>query len=501
MDSHDWGASRHFFESVRQKKKKSWYRPKGYEHFTPRLRRDDYRFALSYSSSEVDVAKHAFLPLVHTTIKERRFKVVDAVTGKRAHRIMEGGRSKSTAKKRQIYYATHLDAQIYSYYSNKVIGPKYENLLRGTEGLSECVVAYRRLALPSGANKSNIHFAHEVFEHIKGTDECVAMAFDISKFFDSLDHKLLKRMWCKVIGESTLPKDHFNLFKSLTRFSFIEMRDVMSVKGITHAKELRRRKSSSFCASLSDFRKEFVDTGLIQKNPFRNADGKAQGIPQGTPISAMLANLYLYEFDKKVLDMVKGSSVGLYRRYSDDLVVVCSQGEAKTIERQIVSEIDEICKLLIHPKKSKRHLFKRNTAEDGRMIVSEILDDGSKVTGSPLQYLGFEFDGNRALLKSSSLAKYYRKMKRGVRIRAWRALVGKEKQKKAPGTDAKLWKKKVYLGYSHLGRNRKRGNYLTYAFRAAEIMNEPAIRHQVSRSWDILQAHIKKYEAKYKLPR
>ncbi|MCB0538399.1 MAG: group II intron reverse transcriptase domain-containing protein [Bacteroidetes bacterium] len=483
------------------REKKSWFRPKGYEHFTPRLGRDNYRFTFSYSSSEVNVAKHAFLPLLHTTIKERRYKVVNPVTGERAHRIVEDGHSKGTAKKRQIYYATHLDAQIYSYYSNKVLGPKYEDLLSTNPGLSECVVAYRRLTLASGESKSNIHFAKEVFEHIRKQEACVAMTFDISKFFDSLDHKLLKQMWCKVLGVNTLPKDHYNLYKSLTRFSFVELRDVMSVKKIPHIKELKRRKSISFCEDLNQFKSDFVNSGLVHKNPYRNSEGKPQGIPQGTPISALLANLFLYDFDKKVLELIQKSSVGLYRRYSDDLVVVCKPEEAMELEKIIVDEIDKICKLKIHPKKSKRHIFRRSSADDIRFIVSEVLENGTEVLGSPLHYLGFEFDGNRILLKSSSLAKYYRKMKRGVRIRAWRSLVGKKKQKRKPKTDAKLWKKKLYMSYSHLGRNRKRGNYLTYAFRASKIMDEPAIRGQVSRSWEVLSLQIEKYEKKYRLPR
>jgi adenylate cyclase class IV len=37
-----------------------------------------------------------------------------------------------------------------------------------------------------------------------------------------------------------------------------------------------------------------------------------------------------------------------------------------------------------------------------------------------------------------------------------------------------------------------RGNYLSYAFRASEIMQEPAIKRQVRRHWRILRDVIKK---------
>jgi len=459
----------------------------------------DYRFVLSYVSSKQEVAKHSFLPLIHSTITERRYKCVDEETGLKAHKFIENGRVKSTAKKRQIYYATHLDSQIYSYYSNQVIGPKYEVLLDSVPELSDCITAYRRIKLPSGSSKNNIHFAHEVFSHIRQQDECVAISFDISKFFDSLDHKLLKKMWCKVLGINTLGLDHYNIYKSLTRFSFIEMRDVMEVKGISHVKELKRRNSSSFCDNINQFKSDFLKTGKIQKNPFRNEHDNLQGIPQGTPISSMLANLYLFDFDRKVLEALSKNSVGFYRRYSDDLVVVCKIEDVDEIEDLIVKEIANICRLTIHPSKSKKHVFRTDTSGGNRLIVAEILPDGSEVLGKPLQYLGFEFDGTRTLLKSSSLAKYYRKLKHGVRIRAWRSAVAKKKKKEKPNTNASLYRKKLYLNYSHLGKNRRRGNYLTYAHRAAEIMHEPAIKRQASNSWRILAAQIEKYKTKYDL--
>jgi len=37
-----------------------------------------------------------------------------------------------------------------------------------------------------------------------------------------------------------------------------------------------------------------------------------------------------------------------------------------------------------------------------------------------------------------------------------------------------------------------RGNYLSYAFRATEIMQEPAIKRQVRRHWLILRNAMKK---------
>lgn len=477
---------------MRKRPEKSWFRPKAYEHFTKRLGKKDRGFVHAYVSNQRSVSNHAFLPLIHTCIRERKFKKLD--DGSRSHRELKNGVIKSTAKKRQIYYATHLDSQIFSYYSNKVLGPKYEALLKEDSELDKCVLAYRKIKDENGKGKGNVHFAKEVFDYIKTQDKCTAMAFDISKFFDSLNHKLLKQIWSRLLKKKSLPKDHFNLYKALTRFHFVELGQVLDTYDIKHANELKRRESEAFCKDIDDFKKRFLDNGQIRQNPFTDDTGKRCGIPQGTPISAMLANLYLIEFDRKVLSLLDKHGSGLYRRYSDDLVIVCNPAKAKEIEASVMYEIKEICKLEIHPNKTKKHYF------DGKQQVFEITQSGELIAGIPLQYLGFEFDGRRPILKSSSLGKFYRKMKKGVRGRAWRASIAKIKKRKNPTTETKLYKSKLYSSFSHLGKYKRRGNYLTYAYRAADIMEEPRIRKQVAKSWQILNKRIVDYQIAYDLP-
>lgn len=50
----------------------------------------------------------------------------------------------------------------------------------------------------------------------------------------------------------------------------------------------------------------------------------------------------------------------------------------------------------------------------------------------------------------------------------------------------KLNKKHIYYRFSYLGKR----NYITYALRAARIMNEPAIKKQVKPHWARLKKHL-----------
>ena len=55
-----------------------------------------------------------------------------------------------------------------------------------------------------------------------------------------------------------------------------------------------------------------------------------------------------------------------------------------------------------------------------------------------------------------------------------------------------LKRRKLNIRYSYIGRH----NFISYAIRAAKKMNEPAIRKQVKRHWNKLDAEVKKAQAK-----
>lgn len=485
---------------------RSWLKFKHYTHFTKKLSHKDISFIIGYVRNKEAVAKHKFYPLIHKKIRARRYKY-NAITDEKCHVYLnELGEKKSNEKVRKIYYATHIDAMIYSYYANEILGKKYEAILGQNQNLSESIVAYRRIKKEGEKrNKNNIDFAYDIFKdidkRIRTDKECVAVALDIKEFFDSLDHKLLKKAWLELVNHNDvhhdiLPKDHFAIFKSLTNFSYVNLKDVLKEYDISHAKELTRKNIDSFCTSYKELRERIVKKGYLKKHPFENKnEGVKKGIPQGTPISAFLANAYLLNFDKEVIQLVKQVG-GLYRRYSDDLVILCSKKDLNMIVTAVCDKIKNDYKLEIHKSKTQSSHFK--LTKSGSVICSSIEENKPK----PFQYLGFEYDGNRTLIKSASLAKYYRSMKRLVKTKARRAKIDLEKNyhKRHLKQVGLINRGPIYKRFSHLGKRGRKRNYIIYANDASKIMKDEAIRKQMQKSWLKLNKYIFEIEKKYNLP-
>jgi hypothetical protein len=101
------------------------------------------------------------------------------------------------------------------------------------------------------------------------------------------------------------------------------------------------------------------------------------------------------------------------------------------------------------------------------------------VASKPLNYLGFTFDGLFKRIRPASIARFYKNMRRGVA----RAKALRFHSSRAAGEPKPLRRRRLYVLYSYIGRR----NFLTYAFRAAKIMNDPGIKKQVKAHWRKLQ--------------
>ena len=494
------------------KKEKDWFKNRGYPHFSNKTPLSIRKNIESYVSNPQKIAKHSFLPLIYKEIRQRRYKesIFDGEK-RRSHKKWKNGKIISNIKIREILYATHIDAHIYSYYTQQIITPRYETYLKLNPLLSNSITAYRQIETEDKKKfKNNVHFAKDVFNEIKRRGNCVALVLDIENFFPSLNHKKLKLAWAKVLGNKSLPKDHFNLFKATTGFSYVKLKDLKTKKGHFDEKELSKHRKSgkhTFFEKIQDL----LDSNIIiHKNQKLNERKELIGIPQGLPISALLANIYMLDFDEAIINKLTIKHNVFYRRYSDDIVVLCTENQIKLIEAVMAEEIKKI-ELKISIDKTEKTLFKINK---GHLQSYKINENGSLTENIPLNYLGFEFYGYQTLIKSKNLAKFYREMKEAVKRRHKRSESVKEKYLI---NEAPLFKRKVYRLYSFKGaksraipakrtdfingkaktkhfKRKYRGNYLRYAYRASDELEAPEIKRQVRNHWKILQKTLQKYE-------
>lgn len=482
----------------KKKKDKDWFKDRGYLHFTNRIPIDKRSSVLKYILDPKNIAQHSFSPLILKHIKQRRFKKSEFNgLSRRSHKTIEDGAYISNTKVRDIMYATHIDAHIYSYYTQKRLYPLYNDYLNSKNILTASVTAYRQIPSDNGKGyKNNVHFAKDAFDEIKSRENCVALTFDIKNFFPSLDHKHLKKMWCNLLKTKSLPKDHYNLFKAVTNFSYVKQKDLRTVKGHFDEKKIAQNKKNgkqTFFYSL----KELFESGIqIYKNENRKK-GDICGIPQGLPISAMLANLYMLPFDEEIIEKFVKTKGVFYRRYSDDIIVICNPKDREKVEAFIYEEIKKI-KLKISPEKTERYLFSQG---EDRLTCSKMINN-KWIENIPLTYLGFEFYGYQTLIKSKNLSAFYREMKETIHRKANRVNSVKSKYLL---DEAPIFKRKIYRLYSYKGiKKRKlqkgkqtrifRGNYIKYAYRAAEEMNAPEIKKQLHNHWKILQSTLHNHD-------
>jgi len=415
------------------KKKHPWFRRRGYPHFDSAT---NYAAAQRIVTSPNQVASHSFYPFISFQVKTVKVKR-NRSTGKVEKQI---------PKERPIAYASHVDSHIFAYYAFK-LSKNYERIIL-QNSLQSCVIAFRALG------KSNIQFAADAFNEIKKRGDCHVLCLDIKGFFDNLDHQILKSAWCETLVLPKLPNDHYAVFKALTRYSVVDRADLYELIG----KSVHNFSSQSerLCAP-DEFR------NLIRKNKLIKTNSSKKGIPQGSPISALLSNIYMLNFDKKVKEFAELVG-GCYLRYCDDMFLIVPLEQKEHAFKFVEQEIAKIG-LEFQGKKTERVNFN--------------MKNGELIADKPLQYLGFVFDGTQVLLRSASLARYSERMRRGVRLA--KATMRKRNRARASRGEANqpLYKKKIFQRYTHLGRQ----NFLSYGYRAAKLMGSKSIKRQLGRLW------------------
>lgn len=411
---------------------------------------------------------------------------------------MKNGERIKGNKSRDIYYANHLDANIFAYYAYE-LSKYYEEILKQKQ-LTDVVTAYRR-----NNGKCNIDFAKEVFDYIEqraNIEDLVVMTFDIKGFFDNLNHRKLKENWSYILSRKTLPKDHYNVFKNITKFSYVEKEKLFKLfqneiivetkSGIRKKKLVKKmqylyeQNAIAFCES-KDIHKIRAQ-GLIHSNKFNpNNSLRIKGICQGSPISAVLANIYMITFDEYMNNLITELG-GMYRRYSDDMVIICPCEYKARVRQELEEKINSLTKLEIQS--SKTQIFCFGKRKNKLICMQEF--NGKYKSNRNFEYLGFGFNGKNVYLKAAALAKFYRKMKFGVKRCVFYS------RHIQNSTNGQIFINRLYKRYSYIGAKVRRrngqknhGNFITYVNNASKIFRNPGIRKQVRNHWKILNKAIK----------
>ena len=499
-----------------------WLKFKKYPHIgKPLTKKKDKGWVIKYVTNPDKIANHKFTPLLHKKIYQRKYRPSkDAPKNK----FKKRQRSVQKPKKRPIFYASHLDSIIYSYYSHNLT-KAYENYLENeVYGIS--AVAYRKIPIVKGkkGNKSNIEFAYETFKFIeenKHRNLSIIVA-DVTSFFDKLDHRILHKQWKRVLKLNSLPEDHYNVYKSLISKGYVNELELFKKfqnrlivergvdnddkttklrhKKVKHIWNLKRERVVAYC-SKKDFFKEATNLIRVEKNCShqhkrcrKNCDMK--GIPQGTPMSATLANIYMLDFDRLIFEDTQQKSA-YYQRYSDDLIIVCDQKDEDYFNNLIRLSIENLTKLDIQAEKTNIYRYKRINGE----FIGGIVDENNLVVSNKhLEYLGFQYDGKKVRVKTVGFSKFYRSMKRAFKRGIHFAT--KPENKNHNLFEERLFKRFTYKGAkrrlkykpdpkSETGYSKSKeqywGNYISYLEKANRIMksinDDDTIKKQYSKFW------------------
>ena len=357
-------------------------------------------------------------------------------------------------KYRDICYAAHIDRCIFQYYCH-VLNVHYIEMIK-MRGIENVPVAYR-----TDLGLNNIHLAKLAFDFIKKNPESYVIIGDFTGFFDKLDHKYLKRQWCKILNEDQLPPDHYNIFKNITNYSQWELDDILFLNDLPRTGAGRKKLNAKYTVLTKE---QYTNNrSHIQKHV------EPYGIPQGSPLSALLANVYMLDVDQQINTIVDQYS-GKYMRYSDDFIIILPVNEevAKSLINTIITIIADTPGLELEPKKTQIY---RTKLPDINNVGDAFLENPDK-SKRIISFLGFTFDGVNITLRSKTISKYYYRMYRKARA------VARNPEQKG--------KDHLYDRYSERGAKpskANRGNFITYVYRAdnvfeqAEAIKEPIKNH------------------------
>ncbi len=246
-----------------------------------------------------------------------------------------------------------------------------------------------------GCWKAYIQYIQEGIQRLN-SDRIYRIKLDIRKFYDSIPQYAVRRVaFPALLKALSADPDKFSAFQSGEK-----ERDVNSLAENVTGWLLKELYESRYYDS--------EDGSVTVK------DETAIGIPQGPNLSAYIANIVLFEMDRKVVQLVdeingsapQGTIIIRYARYVDDMIIISSNADALLeIKSLISSELHELG-LILSPKTdredgvSKEEALTWTTDQRGGLGVSAVFDFPDDTLDDVLDELeSYETTDRRSALK------------------------------------------------------------------------------------------------------
>ena len=393
--------------------KPAWFKPRHYKHFDVPIGSD---WATGLTPEQVTA--HSWSPLLHWIKETPRYRLNDQ------------GEMELKVKPRDIMHASHRDACILAKYSHELTGKL--DAWYAANGLNESVIAYRSLG------KSNYHFAAIAQAYVREHHSVEAMCFDVTGFFDNIDHKRLKQRLKCLLGVNELPDDWHRVLRAVTRYNHVRKSDLKAHP--VFGERMKQRGADRPLATVKELKAADI---AMRPNPH------TYGVPQGTPISASLSNLFLVGFDL-TMKALADQHGALYQRYSDDILIICEPDQTDSFAAAVADALTSEA-LNLHGDKTVRLRFTGDERDN-------------------FQYLGYQLGLGQALIRPGSLSRQWRSTKRAIR-RSER----KAENLAQSGQKDKIYTSKLRGRLTHVGLR----NFLAYADRSSDELQSKAIKRQV----------------------
>lgn len=420
MDVDEWFKDPKVLEKSKRK----------YAHFDLRT---DLSKCKNYITDTKKIRRHGFYPFIRYNLEYHKY---DKINGKKC-------------KSRTICYAAHIDSCIYQYYSF-LINQKY-NLRLKKDRIYEVPIAYR-----TDLHTDTITEFYKMYHFINEHPSCYVMIGDFTSFFDRINHQYLKERLCDLLQVNKLSSDYYTVFKRITNYDYWDLDDLYSLNNLNPTNRKDKIAFNSKQRVLS--KKAYKKYRSHIKHHYGN-----EGIPQGSSISACLANVYMLEIDKTINDFVVRCG-GVYRRYSDDFIIILPMDMSSVDDIEAIIKRFESFKtrkiLELQPAKTQIYKVQNHTVKNIGHLFTPKLNEKHKT----INFIGFTFDGNKVIIRDKTTTKYYYRMRHKAKGVAHQYKQGKG----YPGSD------KLYRLYSPNGQYGK-GNYFTYLKRVQRTFPDQPI--------------------------